>query len=128
MKENILKLEWLDDFVRLLPKISKVRKNFMEIAGFPKWETVNSNLLAFYLDKTEEHGFGDLFFKSLLKLIELDKIELYNSDFFVEREVYTPKGKYIDIVIKSVDIDDNGKHDWVIILENKVYADLYNDL
>lgn len=129
MKEEIImNIDWLDDFLRLLPEVSKVRRNFMEIAGFPKWETVNSNLLAFYLDKTAEHGFGDLFFKSLLKLINQEDNELYKSDYYVEREVYTTHGKYIDLVIKSVEVDKGGKHQWAIVLENKIYADLYNDL
>lgn len=123
-----MNIEWLDDFLKSLPKVSKVRRNFMEIAGFPKWETVNSNLLAFYLDKTAEHGFGDLFFKSLLQLIDQEGNDLYKSDYYVEREVYTTNGKFIDIVITSVEVDNNDKHLWSIILENKIYADLYNDL
>jgi hypothetical protein len=124
---------WLNDLLDALPDKPEYKKNVFDIAGFPRWETVNSNLLAFYLDKTEEHNFGTLFLESLLELLESkDEISLEDG-FDVHREYRTEKGNYIDIVIKSVsdeveaDADDK-KSQWAIILENKVDSGLHNNL
>ena len=38
----------------------------MEIARFPHWENVFSNILAFFLDTDRPHGFGPLFVRSVL--------------------------------------------------------------
>ena len=38
----------------------------MQIAGFPNWENVYSNILAFFLDTNQDHGFGPLFIRSIL--------------------------------------------------------------
>ncbi len=127
-----INLDWIKNIVEEFNKLPKTRKNLIEIAGYPSWENVNSNLLAFYLDvenNNDEHGFSTLFFDSLLDLLEmkLDKKfvrEIFNEDSFtVQREVITNKNKRIDILLQS----KNSK-DCAIIIENKIYADLYNDL
>lgn len=41
--------------------------NVFEVAGFPRWETVASNALAYFLDPNERHGFGTAFVDSLLR-------------------------------------------------------------
>ena len=130
-----MNLDWINKLISNLPETSHTRKNLIEIAGYPKWENVNSNLLAFYFDEKEEHGFNRLFINSLLDLYEI-KIgseidrELFETDFTVDREVLTDKGGRIDLVIKeeSLENDDNEKPSWAIIVENKLYADLYNNL
>ena len=38
----------------------------MEIAGFPHWENVFSNILAFLTDANQAHGFGTLFIRALI--------------------------------------------------------------
>lgn len=143
-------MDWIDDFVNSLPKTKEKRKNYIEIAGYPSWENVNSNLLAFYFDKNEEHGFEALFFDSLLDLIkskyyslykeEWEKIDLLVTDFLVEREVPTDDSKRIDILLyEDIDsLDSAGLDDevnfkeitpsWAIIIENKINAPLNNDL
>lgn len=60
--EGSLDFSWLTDLVNALPATTKRRKNIIEIAGYPNWENVNSNLLAFYFDENEEHGLSRLFF------------------------------------------------------------------
>jgi hypothetical protein len=129
-------LDWLDNISALLAQQPKYQKSYFDIAGFPRWETVNSNLLAFYFNKNEEHNFNTLFIESLLKLIG-ETIEINVEDNFeVLREYRTKKGNYIDIVIKSITDDGDGDNndetnqitDWAIIIENKVDTWLYNDL
>lgn len=125
--------KWLQDLIANLPEKSKVRRNLIEIAGYPSWENVNSNLLAFYFDKNEEHGFGTLFIDSLLTLIPNSELISSECEFDVEREVYTNNGNKIDIVISQKnEIDDIGggsNSDWAIIIENKINHNLNgNDL
>lgn len=135
-KKNNIDLKWLKDLLEHLPKISKSRRNLIDIAGYPSWETVNSNLLAFYFDEKEDHNFGRLFFNSLIEIIETKIPEKLNrevyeiTDYTVEREVVTNKGKYIDIVIREESDEENRSNieDWAIIIENKLKANLYNDL
>jgi len=149
-----MKLDWLSDLIRNIPKTKAIRKNFIAIAGYPKWENVNSNLLAFYFDEKEEHGFGRLFFDSLIDIYFekvnsktsqikekfLIKREILDSDFQVEREVYTPEGNRVDLVIKEAynfdesepteesKVEDR-KLKWAIIVENKIDASIdKNDL
>ncbi|MEH0153621.1 PD-(D/E)XK nuclease family protein [Limibacter armeniacum] len=134
MNETPMNFDWIASLVNEFPKKPDTRKNIFEIAGFPKRETVNSNMLRFYLDKEEEHNLGALFFDALLGLyadkmpsFESDR-ENYETQFTVEREILTPKGKYIDLVLKECEAVEEGNPKWAIIIENKLDAALYNDL
>jgi len=141
MDTDILNLEWLKRIVELFPETSKIRKNIISIAGYPSWENVNSNLLAFYFDEKEEHNFNRLFLNSLLELCtkkinndEIFKRIYFDGEFSVEREVVTNSGKRIDLVITERTVNQPNenqeypKTNWGIIIENKIYASLYNDL
>lgn len=141
MPDNIsTNLKWLNEITSQFPKTEAPIRSIYEIAGFPRWETVVSNLLAFYFDATEQHGFKSLFFTSLLDLIEVkqpgfDK-KCIETEFSVEREVSTKNGLFIDLLLSSIienEEDDSkiNKEDpdsWSIIIENKIDASLYNDL
>jgi len=110
-----------------MPELPKQRKNIFQIAGFPRRELVNSSMLAFYLNKNEEHGFGTLFFKSLLQLMDED-VSIAENDY----EVFT-EYRNIDILIafrnEEEEIkEEKEKFDWAIIIENKIYHHLHNDL
>lgn len=134
---------WINELLEKLPETIKVRKNFIEIAGYPTWENVNSNLLAFYLDEKEEHNFGRLFLNSLLDLYEAKlsskrkfQRELFETEFSIEREVRTDTDKRIDLLV-SENIEESGLENtnkesetpsWAIIIENKIYSGLHNDL
>jgi PD-(D/E)XK nuclease superfamily len=133
-----MNLEWMQALSNQFPKIEEERKNIISIAGFPRWENVNSNLLSFYFDKNEEHGFNELFLNSLLDLYEEkidDKID-FNRDMFateysIDREYMTDKGGRIDLLISEGaddEIDNNYIPKWAFIIENKLFANLYNDL
>lgn len=116
-----LQLKYKDLLSRDLPKLPKREKSFLDIASMPHYENVNSNLLRFFFDATEEHGFGDLFLSSLLDLIKHKK-DISFLDWTVDREVKTIRGKRIDLAILSSDVDR------VVIIENKIYHHLNNDL
>ena len=119
-------LEQLMIHLNELPELPYQRKNIFQIAGFPRWENVNSNMLAFYFDKNQEHGFNTLFLESLLELIK-GQTDLAESDYEVYREY-----QYVDILIAAKNTEETenteGIFDWAIIIENKIYHDLKNNL
>jgi len=109
----------LNDF-KAIPK-HKQTKTFMEISGYPHYENVCSNILAFYFDPSNEHQFEDLFLNSLLHIVEKDFcVDLDYEKIIVHREYQTENYKRIDIVIET----DN----YVIGIENKIFHHLNNDL
>ena len=104
-------------------------KSIFEIAGYPHYENVCSNILAFYINPDEEHRLSFLFLNSLLNLWR-SKIKSNNSltsaissnhgDIRIEREYTTDKNGRIDIVIHS--------DSQIIAIENKIFAAVTNDL
>ncbi|WMI65528.1 PD-(D/E)XK nuclease family protein [Aestuariibaculum sp. YM273] len=128
-------LGWLNNILEVIPNNLERGKTFYDISGFPRWETVNSNWLAFYLDKNEEHNLNTLFIDSLISLIANQNEIKADENYEVFREFKTIKGNSIDLVIKSCpeySINDkpteNTKTDWAIIIENKIDSHVYNDL
>ncbi len=109
-------LELLHDF-ELLPETIKSESIF-DIAGYPHYENVSSNILAFYLNPNNEHGLGNLLFSSLMNLS--GGSETHQDNVQVSREVSTKKGGRLDIVIET----DNQ----IIGIENKIFHHLNNDL
>lgn len=115
----------LDKFLSEYSNIefSKVNKNIFEISGFPHYETVFNNVLAFFLDSSESHNFKNIVYKSLLELLKSksDKIDLYDEETWeVNREESTDNGKLIDILIRS--------ENYIIGIETKINASLTNDI
>lgn len=100
--------------LKSLPSPINRQQTFMEIAGYPHFENVCSNILAFYFNPANEHGFRTLLLDSLNTLIE-PKLEIIDSsNIEVRREEPTSEAKRIDLLIYS--------DDFVIGIENKVYA------
>ena len=128
MKETNNILKSFESLLELLKGINcnEIIKNnnYIEVAGFPHYENVMSNILAFFFDTHEEHNLNDLFVKSLLEVyknktnidINTENFNMYTNTI---REYGTPKGNRLDIVISG---------NYIIGIENKIYADLYNDL
>lgn len=121
---DILALEEFLDH-NVIPKIKKRPKTFLGIAKQPHYENVMSNIYAFYFRVHEVHGMQDLFINSLLEIINESKVggqKKVNeiTDFDVDTEVITKKGGRIDLLLSS--------QNHAIIIENKVYHTLNNDL
>lgn len=91
--------------------------SFFEICGFPHYENVISNVLAFFLDGQNQHNMKDLVIKSLLEAAGKTS---ENYDFDVEREVKTHRGGFIDILLFNESA--------CIAIENKIFSPIYNDL
>ena len=109
----------LDDFKSLHIQTVAIEPTFLDISGFPHYENVCSNILQFFFQTNEAHGMGDLFIQALLKTVgeNISNSILVNE---VVREQPTPSGKRLDIVITT--------DDYVVGIENKIYAVLTNDL
>ncbi|RYU97073.1 PD-(D/E)XK nuclease family protein [Emticicia agri] len=138
-------IDW-KDFENLIQwsELNKTKKieepTFFEIAGFPHYEIVISNFYHYYFDLSQPHGFEDLFITSLLNLINQkyaknEGFDFNNRLFTSHREVRTNKGNLIDILL--LEGEENDKPNFrdnfdesksAIIIENKMYADVYNDL
>lgn len=109
----------LVDFQKIKIETVSADPTFMEISGFPHYENVCSNILKFFFQSEESHKLKDLFVQALLKTIgENINHEIVVND--VIREEVTEKGYRLDIVILT--------DEYVIGIENKIYARLYNDL
>ncbi|HUB15759.1 MAG TPA: PD-(D/E)XK nuclease family protein [Acetobacteraceae bacterium] len=99
------------------PKRRPDRPTLLEISGYPHYENVASNILAFYLDPAEVHGLGSLLLDALLHLLDPDaRGPLSNVN--VDREVGTNTGKKLDLLITS------DSH--IFAIENKIFARPYN--
>lgn len=128
-----------------VPIVTKKEKSYISNAIKEK-ETTLSNLLAYYLNENENHNFGRLFLNSLLNILyskfkdTLDSTEYkYNFDIFyreifnVTTEEFVLNSEFleehegrIDILVETV----NKRRDsaWSIIIENKLFHKLENDL
>ena len=101
-----------------IPEINTTNETFISICGYPHYERVISNILAFFFDSQREHGLKTLFIQSLLNLMNLMFNEV--AEFSVLTEVHTTKGNYIDLLLLNDEMS--------IVIENKIFANLYNDL
>ena len=94
------------------------RPNIFRIAGFPRRETVSSNVLAYFFDPAEDHCLKDMMLKALLRTIHKEDMDV--SDVNVSTEVTTDKNNRIDILLDLPELS--------IVIENKVDSGLNNDL
>lgn len=108
------------------PPVPVLRKRtFLDISGTSSSEQAISSCYAYFFDPGEEHGLGTLFLRSLIDLIAERTQKTVNiSSVAVEKEVSTHTGKRIDILLRGTN-EDAGNY---IIIENKIYHWLHNDL
>lgn len=117
MQETLKELRlWLSKCNNIPPKRTRQR-TFMDIVGINHRENSWSDIYAYFFNPKEKHKLGRLFIDTLNNLIS-DTLEL--KDFTVIREKVIDDKKRIDLLIKN--------EDEALIIENKVYASLYNDL
>ncbi len=108
----------LDDFNKLPARLERL-PTFMEVAGYPHYENVCSNILAFYLDPEQPHGLGALVLDALARVGNIAPAgEGVGGNVSVEREVTTDAGNRIDLLIES---DTHA-----VVIENKIHAGVNN--
>lgn len=105
-----------------IPIVKKKPLTFLGISKQPHYENVWSNIYAFFFNTIEEHNLNDLFINSLLELINENIDSKFNlkSPFDIETEVGTNNNGRIDVLLSN--------NNDAIIIENKVYHHLNNDL
>ncbi len=116
MTLSTLPLEKITDLLnglKSLPPSQKREPTFMEITGYPHFENVCSNILQFYLQPSNEHGFGTLLLDSLFTLIN-EKVIINGQNIDIRREESTAASNRMDLVIKS--------DDFILGIENKLFA------
>lgn len=97
----------------------KTKRTFMEIAGFPHYENVCSNILAFFFDPSNEHGLRDLLMKALADCLQEPSLLESNETVAVYREYQTQNGGRIDICLET--------ESHIIGIENKIFHWPAND-
>lgn len=116
----------IDKFERLLVDFQKIDKlddifpSYIEIAGYPHFENVASNILSFFFDTQQKHNLKNLVLKSLLECVDFDGDSQNMETINVYREFGIKDQKRIDIVIEC--------QDFCISIENKIFHWLHNNL
>lgn len=125
-------LQFINDFEAIIPVFKKEPVTSLSISGYPHYENVISNWFAYFLDSNGEHQLKNLFSEAFQNCLNKKnvKVELswLKSSVGAYREVHTQKGNFIDIVVYDQYDDAQLKYKNALIVEHKVYADLYNDL
>lgn len=118
MMDTIHLQSWLDG-LKNIPKPHEWDRSLMDITGVTHHEIMWSTIYKFFFLEEEMHNLNDLFIRSLEQLLGLDH---FLSNFTVERELVVENDKKIDLLLFNRD-DHHA-----IIIENKVYHTLNNDL
>lgn len=100
--------------------VVETEDTYLEICHYPnrRFEEICSRLLCFFFDPRKEHKMNDLFISSLMELLNAEVLYDYNQIEIITED--NAEGKRIDLVITC--------HDFVIGIENKITATLYNQL
>jgi hypothetical protein len=106
----------IDKYGKLIQEIKeltrpRVERNIFSIGGRGHYENPITDLLAFFIDPNEEHGFGALFLMSLFESAHVTPPLLQLSSP-PGREQLTNQGNRIDLILES--------NDWLLVVENKI--------
>lgn len=103
-------------------KPPKRERTLFDIGARGYFENPTSELLAFFLDPSAEHGFAGDVLKALMETLP-QNAQPPVSDWFLTRSPWREWGtsgdKRIDLVLES--------ERWALVIENKVYHGLLND-
>ena len=109
----------LDEFSRQVPPRPERPPTLMEISGYPHYENVCSNILAFFLDPGNPHGLGTLFLDALVRAGGIgEQGREIGVNIQIRREETTRKGNRIDLLIQS--------ESHAIVIENKIFHEISN--
>jgi len=101
------------------------KHTLFDISGHSHSETVISKWYAYFMLAENNHGLERSFIESILSLVEEKTGRKMTMNFFqVDTEVTTINKKRIDILIT----DESGDHGKYIIIENKIFHRIDNDL
>ncbi|UAY55721.1 PD-(D/E)XK nuclease family protein [Arachidicoccus terrestris] len=110
----------LENFKKTAP-LKAADPTYMELSGYPHFENVSSNILSFFFDTRQVHGFQELFLQAITDCIaDFKNVNESFEVLSVEREFSTDVKKRIDLIIEC--------GTFVITIENKIFHRLVNDL
>ena len=120
MNTEINTMKYFESILKEFEEIPDEIKSasIFNIAGYPHYENVASNILAFFFNPNNEHNLGSLLLDSLLEVINKELLD--TSTIIVNREVSTDSGGRLDILVES--------EKQIIGIENKIFHWLANDL
>lgn len=126
-------IDLITDLLDKQPHLPAPKRTLFDITGIRDREYSISQVIAFFLDPEEEHGFGPLFLDALIDLVAA-KQPAHGIDttatISVDTEWSTRKGR-IDILVQGWSTTDETKWEtaeWALIIENKIHAKDGNDL
>jgi hypothetical protein len=101
-------------------QIYKYEPTYLDICKYSgrRFEEIGSRILAFYFQPSNEHGLRILLIESLFEAIKY--YQEYIDDNIQINTEENADGKRLDILIEN--------NDWVIGIENKIWANVYNPL
>jgi PD-(D/E)XK nuclease superfamily protein len=108
----------LDEFSRI-PRLPQAEQTFMEIAGYPHYENVVRNILAFFLNPENAHGLKAVVLESLLGASGKTASDADLDDVKVSCEEGTGSGR-LDLLVEAASL--------VVGVEIKIFAEVHNDL
>ncbi|WP_276372705.1 PD-(D/E)XK nuclease family protein [Chryseolinea sp. H1M3-3] len=124
----------LDDdllkFLLLEIPIPKQRDDgFMDIVEVQYHENTITMIYAYFLNPKKNKAIADLFFSTLLEIVQAKSFDkkFQFDNYRCYTEYFTNKGNRIDLLIKSGD-DICRAEDSAIIVENKIFSGIHNDL
>ena len=119
---------WVPDFVQ--------DRTLLEISGYPHFENVCSNILAFYFDPGNEHGMKDLLLQSFLDCVEAEdkKGECLHEEVWAKRNGLNQQVAFESAVVRREESTEANKRldllieldGFVIGIENKIFHHVNN--
>lgn len=89
-------------------------RTLFSLGGRGHYENPVSDLLAFFMNPTAEHGLGTVFLSAFLKCLPGDEFQNLPLDrVWISREEGTDNRKRIDLVLRGTG--------WMMLIENKIY-------
>ncbi|WP_039046668.1 PD-(D/E)XK nuclease family protein [Plesiomonas shigelloides] len=114
MDTHLSRFEQLLTEYQALTPVAEVEPNLFSIGGKGYYENPTTDILAFFCNTNGPHPLGDSVLNALLHCLPDDYHALDNHLIHApEREVTTPSGKRIDLLLES--------DGWVMVLENKIF-------
>jgi len=112
-----------DKYGKIVQEIKKLRrprseKNVFALGGRGHYENPITDILSFFINPKEEHGFKTLFLKSLFEAVGIASLPILELSAGPNREQYTDQGNRIDLIAES--------DTWVLVIENKIWHQAVN--
>lgn len=115
-----------------IPKAVKKRETFLSITNSHYKENIISRLYSYFLSREENEPIAVVFLQALIDLIpgifNADGLLDDNVNYFVDVEIPSRKGRIDLLITIEQELHEKEKFRTAIIIENKIYHEVKNDL